>query len=93
MLGPRSPSFQVGDNRATDVGGKREAIESPALACHGELADAPVEVVEPETRHLARPKPESQEDRQHGVVTASDVSAEVAGVEQCSGIGVTDPHR
>ena len=93
VLGPRSPSLQIGGDRPTDVGGERKAVEPGTLACDGDLPDAPVEIVKSEACHLARAKPESQKDRQHGVVTAPDVAAEIAGAEQCCSIGATDPHR
>ena len=77
---------QVGHESLADVDRQREALVPIALPHHGDLAAAPVDVLQPQRGHLTGAEPQPGQQRQDRPVTLSDRGSGVAGAQQHRGL-------
>jgi hypothetical protein len=73
---------EIGDQRLTDVDRQRESVDPAGLAADGDLADAPVHVVQFQSGDLNRPQPQPSEEQHYRQVTGTDRRRLVAAVKQ-----------
>ena len=91
MIAGRTAAPEVGGDGPADIGGQRQAVHPAALAHHDQLAGPPIDVLQPQARHLCPAQAEAQEGDDQRVVAPTDRRATVAGCEQRVGIVLGDP--
>jgi len=90
LLASRSTSFQVSGNGSADVWWKGHALVPVALAAHEYLAVVPVDIVEGERRHFARPEPEPAAQQYERVVPPPGRSPPVTAREQTGDLALAE---
>ena len=85
------PRSYVGEQRVADLLGERQQFLAPAFAAQADAALPPVDIVEAEPRHLARPKPEPDQRQDDGSVAQAPLP--VARTDDPRDIGIRQEAR
>ena len=72
---------QVAGRGLADVNGERQVVVMVPLAPYLQLAGSPVDVIEFQGDHFARPQPQASQQENNGVVTAGDDGVPLAGTD------------
>ena len=88
----RAPVLQVGDDPLPDIDRQRQPINPVAFAAHGDLAAAPVDVVQAQRGDLTDPQAQAQQHRQDRQIPAAGRGALVATGQQRPHLLVVQRH-
>ena len=72
---------QVAGQGFADVGRQRQAVVMASLAPHLQLAGPPIDVIEFQGDHLARPQPQAGQQENDGAITAGDGAVPLASAD------------